>query len=138
MGYCYTVGGKLVCDRCDKAGGVRKRTCPHKVYYYDGTGALPYCQPAALCSSCYQIVKATLHAGCEAAAVQRSIENMREHQRLLAGDARVVCRFGDWDADVPTGYVRAIYRDVQGTETDVLYPSAVPDTYTNWLSDLPC
>ena len=41
MGYSYTMDGRLCCDACDEAGGVRRYRCPFN-----------WCGPVALCPAC--------------------------------------------------------------------------------------
>lgn len=41
MGYSYTMDGKLCCDHCGAAGGIRKIPCP-----------VGYCPASALCKDC--------------------------------------------------------------------------------------
>lgn len=72
MGYCYDLSHRLCCDRCGKAGGVRKRKCPHS-----------YCPPPALCDDCYHAVKDELKAHHErhckpAAAAYKVREDRRK------------------------------------------------------------
>ena len=108
MGFSYgrTASGRstLSCDSCGTVGGVRKRTCPHKVHYAGG-GSLPYCYPAALCSACYATAKPTLHAGHAELAAARTAAESAKHARLVAGDKEVSTAFGSWHAKVPTGFV---------------------------------
>lgn len=56
MGYCFDYRGRMVCDGCGIAGGVRKRKCPYKVRYsaHNGGGSAHYCSPPALCGDCYK------------------------------------------------------------------------------------
>lgn len=113
MGYCYDNRGRLACDSCGACGTTRKRTCPHRVQYAEG-GSLPYCQPAALCSTCYAKHKATLHASCAEGAA-RSNARERERSIKLAGGhfERRTC-WGDWHATVPAGYVGVRFVGVTG------------------------
>lgn len=108
MGYCYTRGGALCCDRCGESGGVRRRTCPHKVRHGGGV-SLPYCQPAALCRACYAVERATLHAGCaEGAARAQATEDTRA--AVLAGGGLLVkAAWGDWHPTVPAGEVGVLF-----------------------------
>ena len=56
MGYCFDYRGRLVCDGCGIAGGVRKRKCAYKVRasVLDGGYSIPSCSPPALCSDFYK------------------------------------------------------------------------------------
>lgn len=112
MGYCYglTSSGRyaLACDACGAVGGVRKRTCPHKVHYAEG-GSLPYCYPSALCASCYKTRKATLHVGCPEGAAKRTAEEIAKREKFAAGDKEVRSAFGDWHKAVPSGMVAVVF-----------------------------
>lgn len=64
MGYCFGQNERgnwvLACDGCGRVGGVRKRTCPHKVLgdslrTPNGTRyEMRYCSPPAYCGACYK------------------------------------------------------------------------------------
>ena len=136
MGYCYTLDGKLCCDGCGTHGnGTRKRTCPHKVHYANG-GSLPYCQPAALCSACYETHKPTLHAGCKAAAAQRTAEETARAARLAAGSYERKACWGSWHATVPDGMVGIVFEGTQGKAWRLVTKDAY-DTQARWLEDYP-
>lgn len=116
MGKTFDAYGRRCCDRCDERGGVRTRTCPHRVYYPAG-GSLPYCAAPALCSKCYAEVKALLHKDCKAgAAKSQAAVNLRA-ERLAAGEYEVSAAFGDWHKDVPNGTVGLCFRNRDGLET---------------------
>lgn len=139
MGYCYGTGAtgraKLVCEHCGTIGGVRKRTCPHKVVYPTG-GSLPYCPAPALCGPCLKREYGgltALHADCAAPAAKRTQEEHQDYAKLLAGDAKVSGRWGDWCATVPAGQVGSYYATANGQEIAVL--TSEPNT-PRWLSDV--
>lgn len=142
MGYCYerTIHGgmRLCCDKCGKSGGVRKRTCPHKVDHRDGTKPLPYCYPAALCSPCYAAEKKTLHATCAADAAQRQAEIDAHRARLEQGEWAVSSGWGSWADWVPEGWTGVIFRNINGDEQKWIVPA---DQYNpgskRYLSDYP-
>ncbi len=74
MGYSYSLDGKLCCDGCSRAGGVRKRRCPYG-----------YCQSPALCAPCLRKVKADgrwnkSHLRCKAGME----DCIRKEQKRLA------------------------------------------------------
>lgn len=74
MGYCYSMDGRLACDGCGAVGETRKRTCPHRVTYADGT-SLPYCPAPALCPRCWEREgKSAVHAGCKERAAARTAQ----------------------------------------------------------------
>jgi hypothetical protein len=110
MGYCYTNAGALCCDRCDRSGGVRKRTCPHKV------GGLPYCYPMALCQECYEAVKDKLHVNCKERAAARQAEEDAKLTTLKTGAFERGAAWGDWHEMVPKGMVGVVFRDINRKE----------------------
>lgn len=123
MGYCYdSRSGALVCDSCGCSGGVRKRTCPHKV---DG---LPYCSPPALCKECYkQEGGIRMHDRCKEPAAARQRERY-EQQRMLDGGALLVrTAWGSWHDDVPKGFAGVRFEGKDGTSEYRLIPS---ESYT--------
>ena len=76
MGYCYeTATGRLCCDICDKAGGVRKYRCP-----------FGYCQAIALCPKCkkehpeYTNKAGHRKNGCE----KRMIQALKDRAKRVA------------------------------------------------------
>jgi hypothetical protein len=88
MGYCYEAykgkRGRLCCDLCGNAGGVRKIRCP-----------FGYCQATAACPACRKahpevFSKAThQNRGCEAAHLKFKAD-MRERETLLASGAYIL------------------------------------------------
>lgn len=106
MGYSYSRTGSLCCDKCGTTGGVRKRTCPHKVTYpQDGPGrSLPYCPAPALCRPCWVELGGTrtLHAQCKEPARRATEENQRIADRIAGGDLQVMSANG---SGVPAGMV---------------------------------
>lgn len=149
MGYSYGQNERgrwvLSCDNCGNIGGVRKRTCPHKVLQSahrvpNGQRySLPYCYPAALCSSCYATHKAVLHKDCEAAAAERQAEEDAIQAKLDSGAVLRSAAFGDWDETVPEGMVGVLFT-AAGREEKWLMPdeayraiplgvAATPDDY---------
>lgn len=125
MGYSFDLSGRLCCDHCGASGKVRKRVCPYKVHDPASSGSgYPYCMPAALCSTCYQTHKATLHATCKDGAAASTARYRAEWDRLQAGDARVRSAFGSWHPLVPSGFVGVVFRDKDGGELYRLIPDA--------------
>jgi hypothetical protein len=122
MGYSYDGRGKRCCDHCGKPGGVRKRTCIHKVlsdslYSTDGhRHSLPYCSPPALCSPCYKALggRHWIHAACEVGAAASQARADAIEAQLDAGEFLPTSAFGDWHAKVPSGKVGIIYRGRAG------------------------
>jgi hypothetical protein len=125
MGYCYSQAGRLCCDACGNDSGVRKRTCPYKVHYSDGTGSLPYCSPSALCATCYTKYKDTLHTGHKEGAAKRTAEEAARGAKLQAGDLEVKSAWGSWCPTVPTGFTGVFFANpFTKDETYRLLPSA--------------
>ena len=112
MGYCYDSSGRLACDSCGKVGGVRKRTCPHKV---DG---LPYCPAPALCSDCFKAEGglAVLHRECKALAEKRQREEDDLRAHVQAGRLVVKSAVGSWHKTVPAGMVGVTFAGLSGQE----------------------
>lgn len=135
MGYCYTHSGALVCDGCGAAGGVRKRTCPHRVTYPLDGYSLPYCYPSALCPACYKAHKATLHATCAEGAATSNAEHAATAARVRAGDALVKAAWGDWHAAVPAGLVGVCFRTQGATPEYRLVPATSYQGGGGFLSD---
>lgn len=141
MGYSYTQSSSgrwaLSCDACGKGGGVRKRTCPHKVHYPEGY-ALPYCYPAALCNACYATRKTTLHADCREGAAKRNEQETARAARLAAGELEVRSAYGDWHERVPAGFVGVRFEGTGDTEAFRLMLNAeYQPGEKHWLSDYP-
>lgn len=137
MGYSYDKGGRLCCDRCGKAGGVRKRTCPHRVTY-PGGASLPYCPARARCDDCLRAEggNAKLHAACAAPAAARTLEEARKAARLAAGDLECRTGWGSWHPAVPAGWVGRRFVGTSGQESFFLIPDAVDDAAGSYfLSD---
>lgn len=107
MGYSYGSRGRC-CDNCGRDGGTRLRTCPHRVEYFDGTRALPYCPAPALCSACYAEHKPTLHQDCAEGARLSTETNRRIADRKAAGERQVKAAWGDWHDETPAGMVRVV------------------------------
>ena len=108
MGYCFDYAGRLVCDRCGQAGGVRKRKCPYKV------SGLHYCPAPAYCAPCYKVrggLRGVHGDACRdgAAASQAKADVIRA--RLDAGEVKVRAAYGDWHADVPAGMTMLLGSD---------------------------
>ena len=126
MGYSYgqTASGRwaLSCDGCGKVGGVRKRTCPHKVVYAEGY-SLPYCPPPALCNACYTKHKATLHKDCAAGAATCNARETARAAALTSGALEVRTAWGDWHETVPKGFVGVRFVGTGGTTTFRLVPA---------------
>lgn len=137
MGYSYDMAGRLACDSCGRTGGVRKRTCPHKVT--DETGhALPYCYPAALCGECYRKHggAAALHKDCAAGAAASQARYDKLRERLAAGEAQIMCAWGDWHETVPSGLVGVCFMGADKVPHYVLVRDY--DQYEKrYLSDYP-
>lgn len=136
MGYCYDMAGRLACDACGKTGGVRKRTCPHRVHYADG-GSLPYCQPAALCSDCYRKHKAKLHEGCAAGAAKQNAAEVARKAKLAAGELEVRSAWGDWHETVPTGMTGVLFRNGDQQDYRLMPQADYQPGDKHWLSDYP-
>ena len=141
MGYCYErnrngSSGRLCCDSCGDAGGVRKRTCPHKVHYGDGT-ALPYCPAPALCEACWEKHgKNKIHAECKDRAAASTAEEAARQRRHDAGDHEVKSRWGSWHEAVPKGLVGASFINNKTGERVWLLLGA-PWDEAHWLEEIP-
>ena len=109
MGYCYGGDGRLACDACGTVGGVRKRTCPHRVRYQNGS-SLPYCPAPALCRECNDKHRATLHAKCAAGAAVSQAHEDKRAAILGAGGLLLRAAWGDWHANVPEGLVGCVFQ----------------------------
>ena len=72
MGYCYDTRGRLCCDRCDEAGGVRRKPCKYG-----------YCQPVAYCPACRadKDEQARHRAHCEENCREAAARFAREHEQ---------------------------------------------------------
>lgn len=134
MGYGYgrTASGRwaLACDSCGKTGGVRKRTCPHKVLTdslrSSRRHSIPYCYPSALCAGCYATHKATLHEGCAEGAARSTAQADAIEAGLDAGDLFVVSACGDWQKGVPLGMTAALFAGRSG-KREYLMPADLYD-----------
>jgi hypothetical protein len=116
-------GNSLCCDNCGQTGGVRKRTCPHKVLgdslfsVVPGLrGELPYCSPAALCSRCYHAHKATLHAGCKEGAARQQAKADQIEEMLESGAYLRTAAWGEWHEKVPAGRVGVAFKNREGAK----------------------
>ena len=91
MSYSFDSHGRLCCDNCGNAGGVRKRTCPHRVLTDSLRGPrapLPYCYPPALCPQCWhKIGGAQLHADWREGAAQGETQHDATESLLDTGKA---------------------------------------------------
>jgi len=145
MGYGYGRNGALACDRCGNTGGVRKRTCPHRVAYpQDGPNySLAYCKAPALCTSCYRAEGGIrLHDRCAEPARKATEENKAIAARIASGDPQVMSAWGDWHAAVPAGSTGVMFApnrtDRWQEKTYRLVPEADYDPGTKkFLSDYP-
>ena len=99
MGHITDEAGRLCCDSCGQAGGVRRRRCP-----------VGYCPSDALCATCYATFRssggwASAHAECP----RRSAEYHAElAARAAAPEQWARTAWGDWAANVPTGMVKVV------------------------------
>lgn len=115
MGYCFDYRGRLVCDKCCRAGDVRRRKCPYKV---DG---LHYCYPPALCADCYKELGGLrgLHGDkCRDGAAASQARSDAEAARIADGDMQPAAAWGDWKEGVPDGMVGVLYR---GADREAFY-----------------
>ena len=120
MGYSYGMGASgrtgLSCDGCGTVGGVRKRTCPHKVTTSSATGhrhALPWCPAPAYCSRCFAERGGSkgIHVACAEAVIREQAREDAEQARYNAGERKVTAAFGDWADWVPDGMVGVHFSD---------------------------
>lgn len=115
MGYSYDYRGRLCCDACGKSGGVRRRTCPHKVLgnslRTQQRVALPACSAPALCKECYAKHggQKGLHDGCAEFAAKSQAEDDAIEAALDAGEKFVVSASGDWLDHVPKDHVEVTF-----------------------------
>ena len=143
MGYSFDFRGRMCCDSCGNPGGVRRRTCPHRVRYHDG-GSAPYCYPPALCSACY-----AKHGGlrgvhgerCRDGAGEAQVREDRIGAKLAAGEIQVRAAWGRGGSEpsrygnVPPGQVMVACSD----DKRYLVDAAEYDRRTrdNFLSEFP-
>jgi hypothetical protein len=112
-------------------GGVRKRTCTHKVTddglrTTDGHRySMPYCYPPALCAGCYaRLGGVRLHDACKEGADRMQRESDAKRALLEAGEKLLISASGDWKDGVPTGMVEATYAGIGYTAHEaVLMPA---------------
>lgn len=124
MGYGYGVSASgryaLACDNCGTVGGVRKRTCPHKVLgdtlRCAVRVAVPYCKAPAVCSECFAKLGKTkgLHARCAEPAAASQAEHDAIEAALDAGEAFVIAAWGDWADEVPAGHTKVLFKGRNG------------------------
>jgi hypothetical protein len=122
MGYCYEAYkgkcGRLCCDLCGNAGGVRKVRCP-----------FGYCQAIAACPACRkahpEVFSKAKHRerGCEAAHLKFNVDLM--NKMALLADGAYILRSG---LGVGNGTVHAIFEGKAG-ETGRYIPE---DIYRHW------
>ena len=141
MGYGYgynpqTGRQMLACDGCGQIGGVRKRKCPHLVFWPSETRGLPYCQAPALCAGCFKQEGGSkaIHAGCEAPAKAAQDQHDADHTRLVNGDAKVSARWGSWHDEVPEGKVGCLYTNAKGGRVKILVDHS--EREVDWFLDL--
>jgi hypothetical protein len=139
MGYIHDEQGRLVCDNCGIAGGVSKRTCPHKVTNENGR-VLSYCYPAALCSQCYRKLGGAkgVHGTCAEGAARRQAEYDAVRAKLATGELQVCSAYGDWHEAVPEGLVGVCFIGASNETYYVLVRKADYDpNVRRWLSQYP-
>lgn len=117
MGYIRTAERRprLCCDRCGRAGDVRKRTCTQRVRNADGS-VLPYCSPPALCPECYRALGQAkgVHGECrERAAASQEREN-KKIALIEKGEHLLRTAWGDWHENVPKGFLGALFEGKDG------------------------
>lgn len=140
MGYCFDYRGRLSCDSCGAAGGVRKRKCAYKVRSASHLGeahrgSLPYCPAPALCGACYK-----KHGGlrgvhgeiCRDGAAASQAREDAIQARFDAGDQLARSAFGSWHEEVPKSKVGVIFSG--GAKR--LVPEEIYDRGLRWLSEL--
>lgn len=144
MGYSYDNRGRLCCDNCGQAGGVRKRVCPATVRTDSSRGprlGIRWCSPPAVCSPCWTPeLRRKVHGDCREQAQRGQQKYDVDEARLEAGDRMVVSACGDWHKDVPAGMVLVTfagpYRDGAVQWVDYLMPAA-DYKQGGWLSEYP-
>lgn len=141
MGYTIDNRGRLCCDHCGQAGGVRRRTCPYKVLT-DSSRAprtlLAYCKAPALCGPCLKDLGGMtgIHKGCAAEAESSQAEFDAIEARLEAGGSYVQAAWGR-ATGVPAGMAGVVFSGRTG-KTWVLVPEGDYDAGRKpWLSDYP-
>lgn len=113
MGYSTDNRGRLCCDNCGTAGGVRRRKCPHTVTTDNARSVdgrrhvLSYCPAPAVCAACWAQLggNAGVHGGCAEGAAASQADYDRTQARLDAGHVMVMSAAGSWHDDVPEGWV---------------------------------
>lgn len=137
MGYCYSAStGKLACDCCGIANGVRRRPCTYKVHNADG-GSLPMCKAPAYCKACYEAKgkSAGVHAPCEAYAAMAQAREDQIKARLANGESQVRCAYGSWHYTVPAGKVGVMFQNKFCKEWFLVDEADYKGG--GWLSDFP-
>lgn len=131
MGYSTDMRGRLCCDNCGTSGGVRKRTCPHKVTSDSLRGArsaLPYCYPPAVCAPCFTKLGGNrqLHARCKEGAAESQRQYDEIEAQLEAGESLSTTAWGDWHEKVPEGMVGLVFHGRAGKEYRVIAKADYP------------
>lgn len=141
MGNCYDRRGRLCCDQCGQADGVRKCTCPYKVLT-DSSRAprtlLAYCKALALCGPCLKELggRSGVHKNCAAEAESSQAEFDAVEARLEAGGSYVQVAWGV-ATGVPDGMTGVMFSG-RGGKTWVLVPGSDYDPGRKpWLADYP-
>lgn len=115
MGTITDHRGRVCCDACGNAGGVRKRTCPYFVILAADRSIsrtnIRWCSPPKLCSGCYTKAGGNkkLHTPCAEASRRDQVLEDAKHERLAAGDYYVTSAEGDWHEEVPAGMTRVTF-----------------------------
>lgn len=131
MGYEYgrSASGRMTlsCDGCGTVGGVRKRTCPFKVFSSGLRSGgvrqgVSYCYPPALCAVCFKGEGGSkgIHVNCDAGARVSQARDDEERRRLEAGESHVTSAFGSWHETVPSGFAGVVFAGLDGNEVNVL------------------
>ncbi len=131
VGYSYDMRGRLCCDNCGEAGGVRKRLCPAKVLGDSSRSPRQetrYCYPPAVCSGCWTpALRAETHDECHRKAAEAQQEYDLIEKRMRDGDLLVVAARAAHDG-VPDGMVlvtfAAPFRDGRVQWSNYLVPDA--------------
>lgn len=147
MGYSYgyTDSGRMAlsCDNCGNVGGVRKRTCPHKVTIDSSRGprhALSYCYPPAVCQPCYKTLGGLrgIHGqDCADGAAKSQAGYDAKQAKLDAGDLMVLAAWGDWKAGVPEGKTLVLFGHGHVFEHRLVPDDSYHPNTKPFLSDYP-
>jgi hypothetical protein len=147
MGYGTDRHGRLTCDSCGVARGVRKIRCPFKIrcdnLHSPERQLLDFCTAPALCPACVAREGGAgskgVHKRCKGPARIEQAKDDAVQARLDAGEWKVVAAAGDWHYLVPAGMVGVTFGRAGGRANGLrsfIMPADQYDPRTKpWYSD---